>query len=142
MIFPGNAHLWSSVQDGTSADLLAELNVWASLQPQCANQILNAHNGDVHVWSTLWPRFLAYFGVPKEKILTGEEMEKHLGKEKGKMTVKTTEQITKEMAQEAWKKIREIDSSVEADGWKQGWESLWFLDSQWGFDINLVYSPT
>lgn len=141
MIFPGNIHLWNSVQDGTSADLLAEFNVWASLQDNCAGQILNAHNGDIHVWSTVFPKLLAYFGVPKHKIMTGAEMESHLGKEQGKMTFVTREQITKEMAQQAWKKIAETDKSVDPNGWEQGWSSLWFLDSQWGFDRDLVYSP-
>lgn len=128
LIFPGNVHLWNAVQDGTSADLLAELNVWASLEPKCAGQILNAHNGDTHMWSTLWPKFLAYFGVPKLKIMVGAEMEKHLGTEKGKLTYKTKEQITQEMAKEAWQKLSAQDSTVDPEGWKQGWESLWWVD--------------
>ncbi|KAI9027985.1 hypothetical protein DFJ74DRAFT_661387 [Hyaloraphidium curvatum] len=141
-IFPGSAALWNSVQDCTAADILAELNVWASLEPGAAGQILNAHNGDVFSYRVLWPKWCAYFGYPRDQLILGDDMEPHLTKEKGKLTVSAVQQITEDMAREAWAKIAAADPSVAPDGYRAGWESFWFVDAQLGFEINLVYSPT
>lgn len=53
-VFPGSKLYWNAVTDATDAGLLAELNTWAALEPKCANQMLNAVNGDVFQWRFMW----------------------------------------------------------------------------------------
>ncbi|KAI9016901.1 hypothetical protein DFJ74DRAFT_678723 [Hyaloraphidium curvatum] len=142
LIFPGSAGDWNSIQQASSADLLAKHNVWAALEPKCAGQILNDSDGDFFRWKYLFPKMLAYFGVPKEKILLEGEMEKHLSQKNDVHTIVTAKAVTEEIAKESWAKVMAEDPSVSPDGWKQGVESMWFVDAMFASPFSLVYSAT
>jgi hypothetical protein len=47
----------------TSALLMAYLEEWAALTPECGEQAFNAVNGDAPTWASLWPAVLAHFKV-------------------------------------------------------------------------------
>jgi hypothetical protein len=51
------------VEMQTSALLMAYLEEWAALTPECGGQAFNAVNGDTPTWASLWPAVLAYFKV-------------------------------------------------------------------------------
>jgi nucleoside-diphosphate-sugar epimerase len=58
--YPGGA---SRILEATDARLLAEATVWAGSEERCANQAYNITNGDVFVWTELWPRLAEFFGM-------------------------------------------------------------------------------
>jgi len=51
------------ILEATDARLLARAVVWAGTTPECANEAYNITNGDVFVWSELWPQIAAFFGM-------------------------------------------------------------------------------
>lgn len=53
---PTNWNYWNRADDVSDARLIADLSVFASTQPQCANQAFNVTNGDYFSWRYLWPR--------------------------------------------------------------------------------------
>jgi hypothetical protein len=60
---PTNWNYWTGTDDISDARLIADLTIFASTQPQCANQAFNVTNGDYFSWRYLWPRLAEYFGV-------------------------------------------------------------------------------
>jgi nucleoside-diphosphate-sugar epimerase len=58
--YPGG----SRIIEATDAGLLARACLWAGSTPACANQAYNITNGDVFVWSEIWPRIAELFGMP------------------------------------------------------------------------------
>ena len=48
------------------AELLARAAIWCSTTPRCANQAFNVNNGDVFLWSELWPQLAAFFELEPE----------------------------------------------------------------------------
>ncbi|MCJ1441275.1 MAG: hypothetical protein MMC23_001761 [Stictis urceolatum] len=60
---PTNARYWLSAEDVADASMIADLSIFASTNPKCANEAFNVSNGDVVIWRYLWPRLAAYFGA-------------------------------------------------------------------------------
>jgi nucleoside-diphosphate-sugar epimerase len=58
--FPGGT---PGVVEAIDADLLAQSMEWAATNPACANQIFNITNGDVFVWTEVWPVIADAFGM-------------------------------------------------------------------------------
>lgn len=58
--FPGGT---PGVVEGTDADLLARAMEWAATSPACANEIFNITNGDVFVWTEVWPAIADALGM-------------------------------------------------------------------------------
>ena len=77
---PTNWNYWNGTDDVSDARLIADLSVFASTQPQCANQAFNVTNGDYFCWRYLWPRLAEYFGAAasseqsfeRKDLVTGE----------------------------------------------------------------------
>jgi len=144
LVFPGNAIGWNAVSDGSDAALLAEENVWASLSPNAAGQILNAVNGDVFQWKYLWPRLGAYFGA---KVPSEEEMVKLMSKESGVKTVPDlATRISNEALAKAWKECKESglgknDKDFDVKSWEAAVPFKWVAwDGQetFGFQLSSV----
>ncbi|WP_230977378.1 SDR family oxidoreductase [Georgenia yuyongxinii] len=62
-IFPGSQVRWEGLGDMTDAGLLAEHMLWATTNPQAANEAYNVVNGDVFRWRTMWPKIAAMLGA-------------------------------------------------------------------------------
>ncbi|KAL4761199.1 SDR family oxidoreductase [Aspergillus foveolatus] len=70
--FPGNQYFYNCVDDNSYAPSLAEMSVWATTNPEAANEAFNHANGDTFVWRYFFPRIGAYFGleVPETTVFT------------------------------------------------------------------------
>ena len=62
-VFPGSAVQWNGLTDMTDARLLARQLLWASTEPEAANEAFNVVNGDVFRWSWMWGRIADWFGI-------------------------------------------------------------------------------
>ncbi|GMN37838.1 hypothetical protein TIFTF001_007142 [Ficus carica] len=87
--------------DASDADLIAEQQIWAAVDPNAKNEAYNCSNGDVFKWKQLWKVLAEQFELEYEEDfedgekLTLEEMMKDKGevwdqivKENGLVTTK------------------------------------------------------
>ncbi|KAL7262291.1 hypothetical protein ACSBR1_000635 [Camellia fascicularis] len=61
--FPGTKAAWNSYQIGSDADLIAEQEIWAAVDPNAKNEAFNCSNGDVFKWKHLWKALAEQFDV-------------------------------------------------------------------------------
>ncbi|XAR52896.1 3-oxo-5-beta-steroid 4-dehydrogenase [Bertholletia excelsa] len=61
--FPGNREAWEGYSDASDADLIAEHQIWAAVDPYAKNEAFNCSNGDVFKWKHLWQVLAEQFGV-------------------------------------------------------------------------------
>ncbi|KAJ9139837.1 hypothetical protein P3X46_030534 [Hevea brasiliensis] len=86
LIFPGNHVAWDGYCDASDADLIAEHQIWAAVDPNAKNEAFNCSNGDVFKWKHLWNVLAEQFeienyGIEEEgdKRLSLAEMMKDMG---------------------------------------------------------------
>nr|DAD41427.1 TPA_asm: hypothetical protein HUJ06_015750 [Nelumbo nucifera] len=81
--FPGTRIAWEGYSDASDADMIAEHQIWASVDPYAKNEAFNCSNGDVFKWKHLWKVLGEQFGVEElmmeEGGLSLEEMMKDKG---------------------------------------------------------------
>ena len=83
--FPGTRVWWESYRDASDADLIAEQQIWAAVDPNAKNEAFNCSNGDAFKWKHLWKVLAEKFGLEYEEFfedgerLTLEEMMKDKG---------------------------------------------------------------
>ncbi|KNA09809.1 hypothetical protein SOVF_150210 [Spinacia oleracea] len=68
--FPGNQAAWDGYSEAGDADLVAEQQIWASLDNKGKKQAFNCSNGDLFKWKDLWKVLAEEFEV---KFLEFEE---------------------------------------------------------------------
>lgn len=73
--FPGNQAAWDGFSEAADADLVAEQQIWAALDPQGKRQVFNCSNGDLFKWKDLWKVLAEEFEL---KYLDFEEGSKSL----------------------------------------------------------------
>lgn len=83
MKFPGSKAAWECYSQASDADLIAEHQIWAAVDPYAKNEAFNCSNGDLFKWKHLWRVLGEQFGV---EAVEGEEqgislVEKMKGKE-------------------------------------------------------------
>ncbi|EHA8591553.1 3-oxo-Delta(4,5)-steroid 5-beta-reductase [Cocos nucifera] len=61
--WPGSRVAWEAFSDASDADLIAEQQIWAAVDPYAKNEAFNCSNGDVFKWKHLWPLLARAFGV-------------------------------------------------------------------------------
>ncbi|KAL2613867.1 hypothetical protein R1flu_025559 [Riccia fluitans] len=61
-VYPGNSLTWDYLNDPSSADLIAEQEIWASTTPEAKNEAFNISNGDVFRWR-VWHLIAEMVGV-------------------------------------------------------------------------------
>lgn len=61
--WPGSRVAWEGFSDASDADLVAEQEVWAAVDPLAKNESFNCSNGDLYKWKQLWPMVADRFGV-------------------------------------------------------------------------------
>jgi nucleoside-diphosphate-sugar epimerase len=60
---PTNQIYWNGTDNSSYAPLIADLTIFVSTNPKCANEAFNIVNGDHFCWRYMWPRVAAYFGA-------------------------------------------------------------------------------
>ncbi|WMV50998.1 hypothetical protein MTR67_044383, partial [Solanum verrucosum] len=83
--FLGSKSTWDGYYDCSDANLIAEHQIWASMDPNAKNEAFNVSNGDVFKWKHLWEGLAEEFEVEIEeydenKRWTLEEMMKDKGR--------------------------------------------------------------
>ncbi|KAK8518867.1 hypothetical protein V6N13_017866 [Hibiscus sabdariffa] len=61
--FPGNRQAWEGYWDASDADLIAEHQIWATMNRHAKNEAFNCSNGDVFKWKDLWKVLANQFGI-------------------------------------------------------------------------------
>ncbi|MFC7051608.1 SDR family oxidoreductase [Hansschlegelia quercus] len=118
--FPGSPEQWRFLTDMTDARLLARQILWASTEPDAANEAFNVVNGDVFRWSWMWPRIAGWFGIEAEAF---------------DGTVRPLEEQMKDDAP-VWKEIAERRGLAEPD--LDRLISAWHTDADLGRPIEVV----
>lgn len=80
--FPGSKGAWEGFWDASDADMIAEHEIWAAVEPYAKNEAFNCSNGDVFRWKHLWRILAEQFGVEFGEVdeeLNVEEMMKDKG---------------------------------------------------------------
>ncbi|XP_062021571.1 (S)-8-oxocitronellyl enol synthase ISY1-like [Rosa rugosa] len=80
--FPGSKGTWEGFWDVSDADMIAEHQIWAAVEPYAKNETFNCSNGDVFKWKHLWGILAEQFElVPAglQEELSFEEMMKDKG---------------------------------------------------------------
>ncbi|XP_019701869.1 3-oxo-Delta(4,5)-steroid 5-beta-reductase isoform X2 [Elaeis guineensis] len=61
--WPGSRVVWEDFSDASDADMIAEHQIWAAIDPYAKNEAFNCSNGDLFKWKHLWPLLAREFGV-------------------------------------------------------------------------------
>ncbi|KAK8943412.1 3-oxo-Delta(4,5)-steroid 5-beta-reductase [Platanthera guangdongensis] len=59
--WPGSRVVWEGFSDVSDADLIAEQQIWAAVDPYAKNEAFNCSNGDVFKWKQLWTTLAEQF---------------------------------------------------------------------------------
>jgi hypothetical protein len=74
LIFPGSREAWEGYYDASDADLIAEHQIWAAVDPNAKNEAFNCSNGDVFKWKHLWTTLAVQFGIETHGYGDGENL--------------------------------------------------------------------
>ncbi|KAL8097248.1 (S)-8-oxocitronellyl enol synthase ISY1-like [Apium graveolens] len=74
MRFPGTKEAWSSYSEASDADLIAEQEIWAAVDPNAKNEAFNCSNGDVFKWKHFWKVLAELFEVECGEFEGGERL--------------------------------------------------------------------
>ncbi|KAM7250575.1 hypothetical protein ACFE04_022458 [Oxalis oulophora] len=74
LIFPGSLEMWEGYYNSSDADLIAEHQIWAALDPNAKNEAFNCSNGDVFKWKQLWTILATQFGIENYGFINGENL--------------------------------------------------------------------
>ncbi|KAK5840164.1 hypothetical protein PVK06_009047 [Gossypium arboreum] len=72
--FPGNKVTWECYSEVSDADLIAEHQIWAAVDPYAKNEAFNVNNGDVFKWKHLWKVLAEQFGIEKYGLEEGKNV--------------------------------------------------------------------
>ncbi|GMH17971.1 hypothetical protein Nepgr_019812 [Nepenthes gracilis] len=61
--FPGSKAAWDGYSVASDADLIAEHQIWAAVDPYAKNEAFNCSNGDVFKWKHMWKVLAEQFGM-------------------------------------------------------------------------------
>lgn len=73
LLFPGTKQAWNCYSIASDADLIAEQQIWASVDPYARNEAFNCHNGDVFKWKHFWKFLAEEFGIERYMFEEGEK---------------------------------------------------------------------
>ncbi|KDP41649.1 hypothetical protein JCGZ_16056 [Jatropha curcas] len=72
LLFPGSKASWNCYSIASDADLIAEHQIWAAVDPYAKNEAFNCNNGDVFKWKHLWQVLAEQFGIENYGLNEGE----------------------------------------------------------------------
>ncbi|EHA8591438.1 putative Iridoid synthase CYC2 [Cocos nucifera] len=61
--WPGSRVVWEDFSDASDADMIAEHQIWAAIDPYAKNEAFNCSNGDLFKWKQLWQLLAREFGL-------------------------------------------------------------------------------
>jgi len=105
LIFPGSKKAWEGFSTASDADLIAEQQIWAAVDPYAKNEAFNCNNDDVFKWKHLWKVLAEQFGIEECGFEEGRNVGGLVEMMKGK------ESVWEEMVKEnglAEKKLGEV----------------------------------
>lgn len=73
--FPGSKAAWEGYSNASDADLIAEHQIWAAVDPYAKNEAFNCSNGDVFKWKHFWKVLGEQFGVECGEFEEGLKLE-------------------------------------------------------------------
>ncbi|VVA18329.1 PREDICTED: 3-oxo-Delta(4 5)-steroid [Prunus dulcis] len=73
--FSGSRAVWNGYWDASDADLIAEHQIWAAVDPYAKNEAFNCSNGDVYKWKHLWRVLAEQFDMEFEDFDDDDEGE-------------------------------------------------------------------
>lgn len=73
LLFPGTKESWDCYAIASDAELIAEQEIWACVDPNAHNEAFNCHNGDLFRWKHLWKVLAEQFEIEKYGFEEGEE---------------------------------------------------------------------
>nr|TKS12004.1 hypothetical protein D5086_0000065900 [Populus alba] len=65
LIFRGSKEAWNGYSVASDADLIAEHEIWACVDPNAQNEDFNIQNRDLFKWKHLWTVLAEEFGIEK-----------------------------------------------------------------------------
>ena len=71
---PGNKESWEYYYVASDADLIAEQQIWAVMDPNARNEAFNCSNGDVFKWKHLWKELDGQFGIENYGFAESEKV--------------------------------------------------------------------
>ncbi|KAG4157862.1 hypothetical protein ERO13_D02G089500v2 [Gossypium hirsutum] len=74
LLFPGNKVTWECYSEVSDADLIAEHQIWAAVDPYAKNEAFNVNNGDIFKWKHLWKVLAEQFGIEKYGLEEGKNV--------------------------------------------------------------------
>jgi hypothetical protein len=122
--WPGSRVTWEGFSDASDADLIAEHEIWAAVDPFAKNEAFNCSNGDLFKWKQLWPILADHFGVE----WAGYEGEENRFRLEEAMAGKDA--VWAEIVRENDLIATELD---EITNW-------WFVDAMFGVETQLLDS--
>ncbi|CAH9081860.1 unnamed protein product [Cuscuta europaea] len=72
--FPGVKAAWEEYSDCSDADLIAEQEIWAAVDPYAKNESFNVSNGDVFKWKHFWKILAEQFDVEAGEFEEGKRL--------------------------------------------------------------------
>ncbi|GMY28772.1 3-oxo-Delta(4,5)-steroid 5-beta-reductase-like [Fagus crenata] len=72
--FPGVKAAWECYSVASDADLIAEQQIWAAVDPYARNEAFNCNNGDVFKWKHFWKVLAEQFGIEEFGFEEGERV--------------------------------------------------------------------
>ncbi|KDP44462.1 hypothetical protein JCGZ_16295 [Jatropha curcas] len=73
LTFPGNQLAWDGYWYASDADLIAEHQIWAAVDPNAKNEAFNCSNGDVFKWKHLWKVLAEKFEIDNYGFEAGDK---------------------------------------------------------------------
>ncbi|EEF52310.1 conserved hypothetical protein [Ricinus communis] len=87
LLFPGTKAAWNCYSVASDADLIAEHQIWASVDPYAKDEAFNCNNGDVFKWKHFWKVLAEQFGIEEYGFEEGEKRLSLVEMMKGKEAV-------------------------------------------------------
>ncbi|GAV65936.1 hypothetical protein CFOL_v3_09448 [Cephalotus follicularis] len=74
MLFPGSKAAWECYSIASDADLIAEQQIWAAVDPYARNEAFNCFNGDVYRWKQFWKVLAEQFEIEEYGFEEGKNV--------------------------------------------------------------------
>ncbi|CAH8314207.1 unnamed protein product [Eruca vesicaria subsp. sativa] len=74
LLFPGSKKAWEGYAAASDADLVAEQQIWAAVDPYGKNEAFNCNNGDLFKWKYMWKVLAEKFGIKEYGFEEGKNV--------------------------------------------------------------------
>lgn len=144
--FPGSPDFYMAYNCWTSANLHAQFNAWAALEPKAAYQGFNVVNGDAESYQNLWPKIAKLFGcvIPEdqfsgptpdssEQVLDPKPPIADIDAQMGMKGAFSPSKVIQQVDLEKWSKKEEVEKTWALLAKKYDLEQDAFENATWSF---------